>query len=273
LTPARRTADKSTRRARGSLNEDEILDAASTIIERDGIGGFSMPKLAKYLDAGVMSVYWYFHSKDDLLAALADRAFLDVYSRLPPFTDGPWREETINQASAMHHELRTTSLYLQLCRAYPRCLVLRPSVIPVLAQRLEDELQSFREVDLSASEATRLLAILAAYVRGFALMQVGAEEERNHHAAEQAFEASVSQLSPAKFPTLRAASDVGGVISVSDTSFDTCLRLLVAGMESEFEGPNDPVANAPADAVRARASVSSRSTTRGQRRPTPKRIG
>jgi AcrR family transcriptional regulator len=199
-----------------------------------------------------MSVYWYFHSKDELLIALADRAFLDVYTRLPPLSDGSWEEETIKQATALHRELRKNALYLQLSRAFPRCLILRPSVIPVLAQRLEDELQVFRHVDLSASDATRLLAVLASYVRGFALMQVGAEAERNHHTAEQAFEASVSQLSPAKFPTLRAASDVGAVVSVSDESFDTCLRLLVAGMESEFELATHGGENSPASVGRGR---------------------
>ena len=223
------------RRARGSLNEQEIIEAAIALIERDGVDGLSMPSLAKHLNAGVMSIYWYFHSKDDLLAALADRALLEVYSRLPPLRDGPWEEETVALAVALQRELHKSPLYLQLCRARPSSLVLRPNVIPVLAKRLEGELQLFRQMGLSVSEATRLIAVLSAYTRGFGLMQVGVEEERNDHTAEEAFEAAVSRLSPDKFPILRAVSQPGAVVSVSDESFDAGLRLLVAGMQAEFE--------------------------------------
>jgi AcrR family transcriptional regulator len=235
VSPGRKTSSKSSRRARGSLNEEEIIVAAIELIGRDGVEGLSMPSLARHLNAGVMSIYWYFHSKDDLLVALADRAFLDVYSRLPPVGDGSWNDETMALATALHRELRKASLYLQLCLARPRSLVLRPSVIQVLAQRLEAEMQLFRNIDLTVSEVTHFLGVLNAYTRGFALMQLGADGQRNDGTAEEAFVASVAQLSPTKFPTLRAAKDVGGVVSVSNDSFMTCLRLLVAGMESEFE--------------------------------------
>jgi AcrR family transcriptional regulator len=222
------------RRARGSLSVDEIINAATALIERDGLEGLSMPSLAKNLNAGVMSIYWYFHSKDDLLVALADRAFLDVYSRLPPVTGGSWSSETVVLATALHRELRKASLYLHLCRARPRCLILRSSVIPALARRLEEELRLFARVAMSMADATRFLAVLSAYTRGFALMQIDAEVQRQP-TGEDAFEGALNQLPPGLYPTLEAAGHVAGVISVTDDSFHTCLRLLVAGMESEFE--------------------------------------
>ena len=42
-----------------------------------------MPALANHLGAGVMSIYWYFRNKDELLVAMADRALEQVYSGLP----------------------------------------------------------------------------------------------------------------------------------------------------------------------------------------------
>jgi hypothetical protein len=43
---------------------------------------------------------------------------------------------------------------------------------------------------------------------------------------------SVAQLDPDKFPTLRAVSDVGSLISVRQTDYDDFVRLLVAGLRA-----------------------------------------
>jgi AcrR family transcriptional regulator len=240
VSPARKAPDKAQRRARGSLSEEEILQAAAAIIERDGVDALSMPNLAKDLKAGVMSIYWYFHSKDELLGALADRALKDVYSRLPAAGDGPWDDEMISRATSFHRELRKATLYLQVSRSRPSFLALRPDVIPVLAPHLDAELQLLRQTSIDISEATRFLTILSAYTRGFALMQIAAEEEGTGQSLEQAFETLVRQLNPTKYPTLRAASDPGGVVSARDDSFDTCLRLLVAGLKAGGKQPSVP---------------------------------
>ncbi len=43
--------------------------------------------LAKHLDVGVTSIYWYFRKKDDLLNAMTDRA-LGQYDFATPFVEG-----------------------------------------------------------------------------------------------------------------------------------------------------------------------------------------
>jgi AcrR family transcriptional regulator len=49
-----------------------------------------MRRLAQDLDVWPMSLYRYFHDKEELLAALADAAAEDI---APPTTGGPWREQ------------------------------------------------------------------------------------------------------------------------------------------------------------------------------------
>lgn len=236
MSPDRQKAGKPRRRrARGSLSEEEIVNAAIALVERDGVDGLSMVGLAESLNAGVMSVYWYFRNKEDLLLAMADRALTDLMSRFPSVLDGQWDDQLMNVANGVHHALREHSLYIQLCRAQPRAFVVRPAVIPSLAPGLEAQLQLFQETGLSASEAVRIVILLGAFARGFALIQLGAEDEQNGQSPEQALEASVQQLSPAKFPLLRAAGDVGAAVSVSDESFHTGVRLMVAGLKAELE--------------------------------------
>ena len=61
---------------------DQVLDAAATIIAKDGVEAFSMRKLARSLHCAPMSLYSYFTDKHDLLLALAHRSFDALAKRL-----------------------------------------------------------------------------------------------------------------------------------------------------------------------------------------------
>ena len=67
-------SDTRQRRDRGSISADEILNGAFEVAAQVSIDNLSMPVLAKHLDVGVTSIYWYFRRKDDLLDAMTDRA-------------------------------------------------------------------------------------------------------------------------------------------------------------------------------------------------------
>ena len=66
--------DTRKRRDRGSISADEILKGAFDVAAQVSIDKLSMPVLAKHLDVGVTSIYWYFRRKDDLLDAMTDLA-------------------------------------------------------------------------------------------------------------------------------------------------------------------------------------------------------
>jgi AcrR family transcriptional regulator len=51
----------------------EILDAAETLLLRDGYANTTMAAIARAARVANNSVYWYFPSKDDLLAAVLQR--------------------------------------------------------------------------------------------------------------------------------------------------------------------------------------------------------
>src|SRR5688500_15655618 len=127
--PAKARATKRhPRRARGSLSQDEILDAAYELVEHEGLRALSMPILARHLKAGVTSIYWYFRSKDELVMAIAERVAEDMYGRLPPVGDGPWDEELVRYFTAFREELRRAPIYLELFAARPRFVFSRPRV-------------------------------------------------------------------------------------------------------------------------------------------------
>jgi AcrR family transcriptional regulator len=228
-----------TRRSRGSLSEDEILAGAITVAKRDGLDGLSMPNLAKHLGASAMSVYRYFHSKDDLLAAMSELLMSEVYSRLPPIGDGDWDEEMVRLMTALRTETQRIPLFAELCQRGPIHLFSRPAVMSAFAGRLDEELQVVQRAGLTVDEAIRLHNILFAFTLGFVLLEFGAETKGDEPTPEGALATTVAQLDPDEFPMLRAVGDVGALISVRQADYDDFVRLLVAGLRSHTTNATD----------------------------------
>lgn len=89
-------AVKRTRRPRGSLTPDVILEAAERVAEQ-GFEGFSMRAVAARLEAVPMALYNHFATKEQLVAALLDR----VLGRFePPPPTGDWVEDLRRFAGA-----------------------------------------------------------------------------------------------------------------------------------------------------------------------------
>ncbi|MFB4289345.1 TetR/AcrR family transcriptional regulator [Nonomuraea sp. ATR24] len=85
-----------------ALDVDRVVAAAVEIADRDGIGGVTIPKVAKSLGFTGMSLYRHVGSKDELLTLMADAAM-----GTPPDldTDG-WREGLRDWANAQRAVFR-----------------------------------------------------------------------------------------------------------------------------------------------------------------------
>jgi AcrR family transcriptional regulator len=258
MSPRAKAAEAPARRSRGSLSQEEILAGAIELVERDGLEGLSMPILARHLGAGVMSLYWYFHSKDELLAAMAEHAIRDVYGRLSPPGDGPWDEEMLRLTTEFAAEARRSPLFAELCAWRPALLASRPGVLGVLASRFDQELQLLTSLGLTAGEAAGLHNILYGPTVGFVLMQLGATGGEDEPTTAEALEEAVERLDAAEFPTLKAISDLEAVVALDDETFEDVLGLLIAGMKSEYAGA--------AKSARSAKSAKSRSISRSTRR-------
>src|SRR6478735_8163966 len=75
-------------RPRASLSLDSILDAAIELLDRDGVPGLTLRRLAAELGGGLGSVYWHVAGKE----ALVDLAIDAVLGRAP----GPPIEEQLD---------------------------------------------------------------------------------------------------------------------------------------------------------------------------------
>src|SRR4051812_49645631 len=60
-------------REKRPLTRDAIVEAALALLERDGLQGLSMRRLAQELGTGAASLYWHVGDKEELLSLMLDR--------------------------------------------------------------------------------------------------------------------------------------------------------------------------------------------------------
>lgn len=78
------------RKPRGSLSKDVILDAAKKLLRENGIESLSIRKIASELNAGPMSIYNHFATKQDIELALVSDFVSRAHASSQPTTD--WKD-------------------------------------------------------------------------------------------------------------------------------------------------------------------------------------
>ncbi|MDQ2588637.1 TetR/AcrR family transcriptional regulator C-terminal domain-containing protein [Saccharothrix yanglingensis] len=142
------------------LSASRIRTVALHIIDRDGLDGLSMRKLAAELGVQAASLYGHVDTKDDLLHEVAAEILAEV--DVSGFAGGDWRHGLVSAA-----------------RSYRAALAAHPNIVPFLAYGPAHREASLRRLDLvhgglvsagwSRREATMIAASLMYLVFGAAL--------------------------------------------------------------------------------------------------------
>ena len=152
------------RHGRKPLTRESILDAAIAIADAEGIDAVSMRRVGANLDVQAMSLYNHVDSKQDLLNGMAGRLLAGM--AIPAAGATSW----IDAIRAVSHE------YRKLAHDHP-------SIFPVIVSRplgsqeslppLEAILSILTEEGFDADTALICFGVLASYVAGFALGEIG----------------------------------------------------------------------------------------------------
>jgi len=158
-----------------ALNRDRVLSAAVKIADRDGLEGLTMRKLGAALHVEAMSLYNYFGSKDELIAAMIDTVFSEI--EMPG--RGDWK-------SAMRR--RAFSALDALTRHRWAVVMMESSTRPGPANLRHHEgvLRRLREAGFSVAQTAHAYSALDSYTYGFALQQIALPFDTGEQAAEVA---------------------------------------------------------------------------------------
>jgi AcrR family transcriptional regulator len=85
---------------RAPLSRDAIVEAALRVVDREGLEGTSMRRVAEELGTAPSALYWHVRNKDELLQLVLDRVVGEI--ELPPPGVERWQE----QLKALAREMR-----------------------------------------------------------------------------------------------------------------------------------------------------------------------
>jgi AcrR family transcriptional regulator len=227
--------------ARAPLSRERVVDAAFTVLDRQGLDGLSMRQVAAELGVTVSALYAHVSSKDDVLELMYTRLF-DDYK--PPEADPErWQEEVRAYAREGRRRLLAHRDMARISMAH----------VPFTAELLphvEALLGVFRTAGLPDRIAAEASDLISTYIDGFVLEE-GMWQDR---AAQQNTDTSsparpdwremagemqnyFAALPAADFPHLRALAGVM-VTDSSDERFDIGLEIILRGLASYL--PTDP---------------------------------
>jgi TetR/AcrR family transcriptional regulator of autoinduction and epiphytic fitness len=106
----------------------EILDAAESLLIRDGYGPTTMAAIAHAAGVSSNAVYWYFPGKDELLAAVLRRRQERGFARLDQANGAPLRDRALavlgeldaiaKLTAAVHERARSSDAVAEAHRAF-----------------------------------------------------------------------------------------------------------------------------------------------------------
>lgn len=183
------------RAPRNTLNAERILDAAITLLDRDGAEAFTMRALAQQLDVGTMAVYSHFRGKDEISSAVAQR-LLDGIELPPPGGGDPCGE------------LR------EVCRGIYRLLTEHPSALQLLAMRplhgddaiavIDRMLGLLCRAGLRGPDAARAHVALMQYTVGSALWNTRRARALCEEGVSERLRAKLDAMPADRYPALVA---------------------------------------------------------------------
>jgi TetR/AcrR family tetracycline transcriptional repressor len=207
------------RRPRGSLTREAVVEAALALVDAEGVEALSMPRLARQLDAGVMTLYGYVRSKQELLDALALRAIAEVRVRDLDASDG--RAILLNWGRALR----------QVLLAHPGVagvLVQRPVIGTGIFRGLEALLTPLQREGFRAEEGARAVYAVLIYTLGFVLWETPRVRDQPESAYAAQWREGFARLPGGQFPGVAAALSSLGTLA-SESQWEFGLQALVAG--------------------------------------------
>jgi AcrR family transcriptional regulator len=196
MATKRARATKATKRVpRNTLSRARVIEGALVLIDADGLDAVTMPRLAKHLGVGTMSLYRHVDDKTDLINAVAERVLGDV--QVPDGKADDWEGRVVGYLRA----LRDAAL------AHPalaRILAERGLTVGPVFLQLEQAHNILRRAGFSNVGAVRTFYSLFTYVFGFVIWELPRVHEQPEASYADSWNTAIDGLDINAYPTMHA---------------------------------------------------------------------
>jgi AcrR family transcriptional regulator len=148
------------------IKRGEVLDAAETLLLRDGYDNTAMAAIARAARVANNSVYWYFPSKDDLLAAVLRRRQERVLTEVAALATSSLEERVLALLAQLDQVANLTAAVHERASHNAAVAEMHQAFHAAAERHLES---GFRDAGLSSRDARRAAAAIMAMVEGIHL--------------------------------------------------------------------------------------------------------
>jgi AcrR family transcriptional regulator len=201
------------------LTRDQILRATWHLLDRDGLAGFTMRRLAEELSVAPMTLYGYFEDKDALLDAVLDLGSERFDIRIPA---GRWRQGLRELCLQLYDTLCEHPFIVDLRRR-------RPIVNPGALRFTEAAMRILGVGGFPPDLAPRALRPLFVYVFGYAAFSSAVHDE----AGERAALATLLSVPADRYPAVAAAAPALAASLGGREQFEYGLERILDGLQAE----------------------------------------
>lgn len=220
---------RSTRGPKAAFTPDDVVHAAMSIADEDGLGALTMQAVSARLGLTTMAVYRYFPNKDALTDAIIDEGMGPPPRPEEPRT--PWRAEVARWA----HAKRTMLISRPWLAELP--FVAAPHG-PNWLLWLEALADSLSRTGLSGPELGEILSVIDGYTRGASDTAISLARARARGISEQEWAAAVGAdlgraIEDSRFPSFAGilTTPSSGRTRTMEESFHFGLQRVLDGIE------------------------------------------
>lgn len=207
---------RSERTAPAGLSHDRVLDAALTLVDREGVEKLSMRRLGAELGVEAMTLYYYVPNKAALLDGLVERVVTRATTDMP--ADAPWRDMLRGFAVSCRTELLRHPGLLPLAAT-------RPVLTEPALDAVEAGAARLCRAGFTPHDALHVINIVGTFVMGHTLAEAGRTPGQDDPDT-----GALDGLDPDRYPTFRAALDAG-LGADHQERFDYALDAILGGLK------------------------------------------
>jgi AcrR family transcriptional regulator len=181
--------------ARRRLSRERVVAAALAIVDRDGLGALTMRALGRELGVDPMAVYHWVASKDALLTLLVEAVYREIPLDPALLPKGDWKARFRFAAAVFRDTLRRHPNALPV-------LATHPATTPEAMKPVDFALGILRESGFAPADAIEAVSLMANYVIGFTLSEVGLPPGAETDVSDEEWNALFAAMTPEEFPNV-----------------------------------------------------------------------
>ena len=208
--------------AQANLDRQTVVRAALRLLDREGLDGLTVRKLAADLGVEAPALYWHFKNKDELLDEMASMVFTDALGSSGwPSHEASWPEWVAQLGKGLR---KTLLRYRDGARLFSG----RYLTDSALFENMEASLRKLTDKGFSLQDASRGLSTIYCYAVGFAIEEQAVYPRAGRRRKRYELAERAKRVDSKRFPLAAAAGE--HTFGNFDEQFEQGLRFIVKGL-------------------------------------------